>query len=152
MSALSSATSTFGRSSRFAGADAKGSSQRRASATNPSATSPPAAPSPSATPFNGTPAKVRLALDWTPNTDHTGFFVAKHEGWYRDAGIDLQVLPYDDDTFDVVTGFTSFFFADDMVGALREAGRVARPGAPVVIQAFGRPEKCALEAVKLAVA
>jgi SAM-dependent methyltransferase len=65
---------------------------------------------------------------------------------------DLQVLPYDDDGFDVVTGFTSFFFADDMVGALREAARVARPGAPVAIQAFGRPEQCELEAVKLAIA
>ena len=65
---------------------------------------------------------------------------------------DLQVLPYEDDSFDVVTGFTSFFFADDMVAALREAKRVARPGAPVVIQAFGRPERCELEAVKLAIA
>jgi SAM-dependent methyltransferase len=65
---------------------------------------------------------------------------------------DLQVLPYDDDAFDVVTGFTSFFFADDMVAALREARRVAAPGARIVIQAFGRPEKCGLEAVKLAVA
>jgi SAM-dependent methyltransferase len=65
---------------------------------------------------------------------------------------DLQVLPYEDDAFDVVTGFTSFFFADDMVAALREARRVAAPGARVVIQAFGRPERCALEAVKLAVA
>src|SRR3954470_16997688 len=65
---------------------------------------------------------------------------------------DLQVLPYEDDAFDVVTGFTSFFFADDMVAALREAARVARPGAPVVIQAFGRPERCELEAVKLAIA
>ena len=37
---------------------------------------------------------MRLALDWTPNTDHTGFFVARHEGWYRNAGIDLKVLPY----------------------------------------------------------
>ena len=35
-----------------------------------------------------------------------------------------------------------------MVAALREAGRVARPGAPVVIQVFGRPERCDLEAVK----
>jgi SAM-dependent methyltransferase len=65
---------------------------------------------------------------------------------------DLQVLPYPDDTFDVVTGFTSLFFADDMVGALRETARVARPGAPVVIQVFGRPEHCDLEAVKLAIA
>jgi ubiquinone/menaquinone biosynthesis C-methylase UbiE len=64
---------------------------------------------------------------------------------------DLQALPYDDDTFDVVTGFTSFFFADDMVAALREAGRVARPGAPVVVEVFGRPERCELELVKHAV-
>jgi NitT/TauT family transport system substrate-binding protein len=54
--------------------------------------SPGASSSP--TPFAGTPSTVRLALDWTPNTDHTGFFVARHEGWYRDAGIDLKILPY----------------------------------------------------------
>ena len=40
---------------------------------------------------------------------------------------DLQTLPFADDAFDLVTGFTSFFFAEDMVAALREAGRVARP-------------------------
>jgi SAM-dependent methyltransferase len=65
---------------------------------------------------------------------------------------DMQTLPYDDDSFDLVTGFTSFFFVDDIVAALREAGRVARPGAPVVIQVFGRPERCDLEAMKGAVA
>ena len=65
---------------------------------------------------------------------------------------DLEALPFDDDSFDVVTGFTSFFFADDMVAALREARRVARPGAPVVSQAFGRPERCDLEAMKAAAA
>ena len=37
---------------------------------------------------------VRLALDWTPNTNHTGFFVAAANGWYKDAGVNLQVLPY----------------------------------------------------------
>ena len=65
---------------------------------------------------------------------------------------DLQTLPYDDDSFDLVTGFTSFFFADDMVAALREAERVARPGAPIAIQVFGNPERCDLEAMKAAVA
>lgn len=48
---------------------------------------------PTSTP-SAAPATVRLALDWTPNTNHTGFFVAKANGWYRDAGIDLQILPY----------------------------------------------------------
>jgi ABC-type nitrate/sulfonate/bicarbonate transport system substrate-binding protein len=37
---------------------------------------------------------VRLALDWTPNTNHTGFFVAQASGWYREAGVELQILPY----------------------------------------------------------
>lgn len=40
------------------------------------------------------PATVRLALDWTPNTNHTGFFVARANGWYRDGAIDLRILPY----------------------------------------------------------
>jgi ubiquinone/menaquinone biosynthesis C-methylase UbiE len=43
---------------------------------------------------------------------------------------DMEALPYDDDTFDLVTGFNSFFFANDMVVALREARRVAKPGRP----------------------
>ena len=50
---------------------------------------------------------------------------------------DFESLPYDDDRFHVVAGFNSFFFALDLVGALREAGRVAKPGAPVVIQVWG---------------
>ena len=54
--------------------------------------SPPPTDQPSTTPGSFEP--VRLALDWTPNTNHTGFFVADASGWYADAGIDLQVLPY----------------------------------------------------------
>jgi SAM-dependent methyltransferase len=61
---------------------------------------------------------------------------------------DMEALPYDDDTFDLVTGFNSFFFANDIVTALREAGRVAKPGAPVAIQVWGRHERNDLEAMK----
>lgn len=53
--------------------------------------SPSAMPTPSSSRSTDT---VRLALDWTPNTNHTGFFVARHEGWYAEAGIELKVLPY----------------------------------------------------------
>jgi ABC-type nitrate/sulfonate/bicarbonate transport system substrate-binding protein len=38
--------------------------------------------------------RVRLALDWTPNTNHLGFYVANANGWYADAGVKLQILPY----------------------------------------------------------
>jgi SAM-dependent methyltransferase len=61
---------------------------------------------------------------------------------------EMQQLPWSDDTFDLVTGFNAFFFADDMVAALREARRVARPGAPVVIQVWGAHDRCDLEAMK----
>jgi SAM-dependent methyltransferase len=61
---------------------------------------------------------------------------------------EMQALPYGDDSFDLVTGFNSFFFATDIVAALREAGRVAKPGAPVVIQVWGPHERCELEAMK----
>jgi SAM-dependent methyltransferase len=64
---------------------------------------------------------------------------------------DMEFLPYEDDAFDLVTGFNSFFFAADMTAALREAGRVARPGAPVVIQVWGRPDRCDLSAMRHAV-
>jgi NitT/TauT family transport system substrate-binding protein len=40
------------------------------------------------------PVNVRLALDWTPNTNHTGFYVSSAKGWYAEAGIHLQLLPY----------------------------------------------------------
>ena len=62
---------------------------------------------------------------------------------------DMQLLPFEDGTFDVVTGFTSFFFAEDRVEALRDAGRVAKPAGRVLIQVWGRPEACALEAMKV---
>jgi SAM-dependent methyltransferase len=62
---------------------------------------------------------------------------------------EMEDLPWEDDTFELVTGFNSFFFADDMAAALREARRVAKPDAPVVIQVWGRHEHCDLEAMKV---
>jgi SAM-dependent methyltransferase len=61
---------------------------------------------------------------------------------------DLQTLPFGDESFDVVAGFNAFFFAADMVAALHEAGRVARPGGAVVIQVWGRHGTCDLDAIK----
>ncbi len=40
------------------------------------------------------PSAVSVALDWVPNTNHTGIYVARALGYYRQAGINLQMLPY----------------------------------------------------------
>lgn len=39
---------------------------------------------------------VSIALDWTPNTNHIGLFVAKALGYYDEAGLDVDILPYSD--------------------------------------------------------
>jgi SAM-dependent methyltransferase len=62
---------------------------------------------------------------------------------------EMENPPWEADRFDLVTGFNSFFFANDMIAALREAGRVAKPGAPIVIQVWGAHERCELEAMKM---
>lgn len=40
---------------------------------------------------------LRLALDWTPNINHIGFFIAQAKGFYTDNDIDLTIFtPLDD--------------------------------------------------------
>ena len=40
--------------------------------------------------------EVSVALDWTPNTNHVGLYVAQAKGWYEEAGLDISILPYTD--------------------------------------------------------
>ncbi len=35
---------------------------------------------------------ISLALDWTPNTHHTGFYVALDKNYYKDVGLDLHIV------------------------------------------------------------
>lgn len=41
-----------------------------------------------------TPAKVRFALDWAPNTNHIGVYVAQELGFFEEAGLEVEILPY----------------------------------------------------------
>jgi ABC-type nitrate/sulfonate/bicarbonate transport system substrate-binding protein len=36
---------------------------------------------------------IRVALDWTPNTIHSGLFCALEKGFYSDQNLDVQLLP-----------------------------------------------------------
>ncbi|MBU9709636.1 ABC transporter substrate-binding protein [Paenibacillus sp. AK121] len=35
---------------------------------------------------------VKVVLDWTPNTNHTGLYVAKDKGFYEKAGLNVQIV------------------------------------------------------------
>ncbi len=53
---------------------------------------------------SGEPQEVSLQLDWTPNTNHTGFYVADDKGYYADNGIELKILPYSEAAADTIVG------------------------------------------------
>ena len=66
--------------------------------------------------------KLKLVLDWTPNTNHTGLYVAMEKGYYKDAGIELEIVQPPEDGAEVLvaSGKADFgiSFQDTMAGAL----------------------------------
>lgn len=40
--------------------------------------------------------EVSIALDWTLNTNHIGLVVAQENGYFDEAGLDVEILPYSD--------------------------------------------------------
>ena len=36
--------------------------------------------------------EITFALDWTPNTNHTGLYVAKALGYFEEAGLDVDIV------------------------------------------------------------
>ncbi len=68
--------------------------------------------------------KVTFLLDWTPNTNHTGIYVALEKGFYNEIGIDLEVLnpPEESTTALVAAGKANFgiSFQDTMAMAMNE--------------------------------
>jgi ABC-type nitrate/sulfonate/bicarbonate transport system substrate-binding protein len=36
--------------------------------------------------------KIKVALDWTPNTNHTGLYAARDLGYYKEEGLDVEIV------------------------------------------------------------
>ena len=45
--------------------------------------------------------KLMLALDWTPNINHIGFFVAQHKGFYKKHGVEVTISDPSEDNYAV---------------------------------------------------
>lgn len=73
--------------------------------------------------------KVTFVLDWTPNTNHTGFYVAQEKGYFEEAGLEVEIVqpPEDGAAVLVASGKAEFgiSFQDSMAAAL--AGEDALP-------------------------
>ena len=36
---------------------------------------------------------VKVVLDWSPNTNHTGLYVARDQGFYEEEGLEVEIIP-----------------------------------------------------------
>jgi ABC-type nitrate/sulfonate/bicarbonate transport system substrate-binding protein len=72
---------------------------------------------------------VKLQLDWTPNTNHTGFYAADQLGCYAEAGLKLEILPYSNGNTDTIVAAGQADFGITYHNALILAGP---QGVPVV--------------------
>lgn len=66
--------------------------------------------------------KVSFVLDWTPNTNHTGLYVAQEKGYFAEEGLDVEIVQPPEDGAEVLvaSGKAQFgvSFQDSMVPAL----------------------------------
>lgn len=46
--------------------------------------------------------KLTFVLDWTPNTNHTGIYVAQEKGYFADAGLDVEIVQPPEDGAEVL--------------------------------------------------
>lgn len=73
--------------------------------------------------------KITFVLDWTPNTNHTGLYVALEKGYFEEAGIDVEIVQPPEDGAEVLvaSGEAQFgvSFQDTMAAAV--SGEEALP-------------------------
>ena len=66
--------------------------------------------------------KVTFVLDWTPNTNHTGLYVAQEKGYFEEAGLEVEIVQPPEDGAEVLvaSGKAQFgiSFQDTMASAL----------------------------------
>ncbi len=57
--------------------------------------------------------KITMVLDWTPNTNHTGIYIAQEKGYFKEAGLDVSVIqPPDNGATDLVASGGAEFGID----------------------------------------
>ncbi|MGI6124962.1 MAG: ABC transporter substrate-binding protein [Acetivibrionales bacterium] len=49
-----------------------------------------------------TDKKVTFVLDWAPNTNHTGIYVAKEKGFYKEQGLDVEIIQPQEGSSDTI--------------------------------------------------
>lgn len=106
---------------------------------------------------DGTELKtVKLMLDYTPNTNHTGFYVAQNKGFYEDEGLNVEIIePGDNATTSMVAAGKADFgvsYQEDVTYALTSEDPLPIKTIATIVQhntsGFVSPKALGIESVK----
>jgi ABC-type nitrate/sulfonate/bicarbonate transport system substrate-binding protein len=74
---------------------------------------------------------VRVVLDWTPNTNHTGIFTALEKGWFAEEGLTVSIMQPPEDGALVLVGAGNADFAIDFQETMGTAIAKNRDALPI---------------------
>lgn len=82
--------------------------------------------------------EITFVLDWTPNTNHTGIYVAQEKGYFKDAGLNVNIVQPPEDGAEVLaaSGKAQFAmsFQDSLAPAFSGDSRLPVTAVAAVIQ------------------
>jgi ABC-type nitrate/sulfonate/bicarbonate transport system substrate-binding protein len=75
--------------------------------------------------------RIRVVLDWTPNTNHTGLYAALEKGWFAEEGLSVEIMQPPEDGALVLLGSGNAEFAVDFQETMGPAIAKDRDALPV---------------------
>lgn len=105
-------------------------------------------------PKNKSAQKITVLLDWFPNTNHTGIYVAKDQNYFDNAGLDVEIIqPAEGDNLQVLaSGKADFAVSSQEAVTLARAEDLPVVSIAAIIQhntsAFASLEKSNIKTVK----
>ena len=86
----------------------------------------------------GDKTKITFVLDWTPNTNHTGLYVAQEKGYFADAGLDIEIVQPPEDGAEMLVGAGKaqfgVSFQDSMLPAVAGDGAMPITAVAALVQ------------------
>ncbi|MFF2093104.1 ABC transporter substrate-binding protein [Paenibacillus sp. NPDC058174] len=100
--------------------------------------------------------RTTVILDWTPNTNHTGLYVALEKGYYKDEGLDVEIVqPSEGTTSTLIAAGKGDFgvsYQEDVTFALTSKNPLPIKAVATIIQhntsGFAAPKSKNIQSVK----
>ena len=82
--------------------------------------------------------KITFVLDWTPNTNHTGLYVAQEKGYFSDEGLEVEIIQPPEDGAEALVGAGKaqfgVSFQDSMLPAVEGSNKMPIKAVAALVQ------------------